>query len=128
MPTMTQKSLTAAFTGAALEKDLQQLESVTGALSASGFEFRGGDVFGQEIFSIYINDRTDEFAILRFNRPANEPPLILRGRMDELDQPMSRMDMLPFVPVAEFFGKTETPAPQPLAAASPTAKPRAPGM
>ena len=124
---MTQKSLTAAFSGAALDSELQALDSVLRPLAANGFEFRGGDVFGQEIYSIYINDRTDEFAILRFNRPSSQPPLIFRGKMAELDQPMDRMDLLPFVTVADFLAKTQEQRPQPLAASAPSSKPRAPG-
>jgi hypothetical protein len=128
MQTMTEKSLTRAF-GAAADAEMQTLESVLRPLTANGFEFRGGDVFGQEIFSIYINDRTDEFVIMRFNRPANEPPLIHRGKMSELDQPMDRMDMLPFVTVSEFLGKpAEQQAPVALPASAPAAKPRAPGI
>ena len=57
------------------EAELVMLESVVRPLVANGFEFRGGDVFGQEIVSIYINDNLDEFVMLRFNRPAVEDRL-----------------------------------------------------
>jgi hypothetical protein len=105
---------------------MQTIESALRPLTANGFEFRGGDTFGQEVFSIYINERTDEFVIMRFNRPANQPPLIHKGSMAELDRPMSSMDQLPFQTIPEFLGlKTETA--QPVAVATAASKPFAPG-
>jgi hypothetical protein len=124
MPTATQKSLSGAFAGVAGDAEMQTLETALRPLTAKGFEFRGGDTFGQEVFSIYINERTDEFVIMRFNRPANQPPLIHQGRMSELDRPMDSMDTMPFMTIPEFLGlKAETA--QPVAAAS---QPRAPGI
>lgn len=131
MPTMN-KSLAGVFAGAAADSEMNALESVLRPLTANGFEFRGGDTFGQEVFSIYINERTDEFVIMRFNRPQAEPPLIHKGRMSELDRPMDSMDTLAFVTIPEFLGqKQETAAPvmqQPLAAAAPQAKFKSPGI
>ena len=133
MPTATQKSLSGAFAGVAGDAEMQTIESALRPLTANGFEFRGGDTFGQEVFSIYINERTDEFVIMRFNRPANQPPLIHKGQMTELDRPMSSMDTLPFQTIPEFLGlKTEAAKPaevaQPVAAAAPQAKFKAPQL
>lgn len=132
MPTMN-KSLSGAFAGVAADSEMQSLENVLRPLTSNGFEFRGGDTFGQEIFSIYTNDRTDEFVIMRFNRPQNEPPLIHRGRMSELDNPMDSLYQMPFVTIPEFLGqKVEAPLSllqaQPVAATAPQAKLKTPGM
>lgn len=106
------------------EAELVMLESVVRPLVANGFEFRGGDVFGQEIVSIYINDNLDEFVMLRFNRPDDaqgraQPPLIHRGDMAELDQPMDNMDSLRFVTISEFLGKPVEEKPLPAARPAP---------
>ena len=132
MPTMN-KSLAGVFAGAAADSEMQALENVLRPLTSNGFEFRGGDTFGQEVYSIYINERTDEFVIMRFNRPQNEPPLIHRGRMSELDRPMDSMDQMPFVTIPEFLGqKVEMSAnilhAQPIAASAPQAKLKSPGL
>jgi hypothetical protein len=127
MPTATQKSLSGAFAGVAGDAEMQTIESALRPLTANGFEFRGGDTFGQEVFSIYINERTDEFVIMRFNRPASQPPLIHKGSMAELDRPMSSMDTLPFQTIPEFLGlRTEAAQPVTVAAAAPSSKPGAP--
>ena len=128
MPTMN-KSLAGAFAGAAADSEMQTLETVLRPLTSSGFEFRGGDTFGQEIFSIYTNERSDEFVIMRFNRPKNEPPLIHRGRMSELDGPMDSLYQMPFVTIPEFLlGQRPEAVMQPVAAAAPQAKLKAPGL
>ena len=114
------------FAGVAGDAEMQALDTVLRPLTANGFEFRGGDVFGQEVFSIYINERTDEFIIMRFNRPKNEPPLIHRGTMTELDRPMESMDLLPLVTLPEFLGQKQdtaaAPVLQPSAASAPQSK------
>jgi hypothetical protein len=127
------KNLAGVFAGAAGDSEMGALESVLRPLTANGFEFRGGDTLGQEVYSIYINERTDEFVIMRFNRPKAEPPLIHKGRMSELDRPMNSMEQMPFVTIPEFLGqKQEAAAPvmqaQPAAAAAPQAKFKAPGL
>jgi hypothetical protein len=120
-----QKGLSGAFGAASGDREMEALEAVLRPLTDSGFEFRGGDTFGQEIFSIYINDRTDEFVIMRFNRPGGAEPLIHRGAIAELDQPMSRMETLPFVTLGEFLGaKTQDQLPMPVPAARIAAPPR----
>ncbi|MDE1152141.1 MAG: hypothetical protein PW788_06335 [Micavibrio sp.] len=106
------------------EAEMQMLEAVLKPLVANGFEFRGGDTFGQEVVGIYMNESLDEYVMLRYNRPADsagraQPPLIVRGAMAELDTPMDSMESLRFVPVYEFLGK---PAPEaPRAQTSPAA-------
>jgi hypothetical protein len=115
------KSLAGVFAGIAGDAEMTAIESALRPLTANGFEFRGGDKFGQEVFSIYINDRTDEFVIMRFNRPENQPPLIHQGKISELDQPMENMTQLNFVTIPEFL-LSKAPAPQPLAAAAPRSK------
>ncbi len=87
-----------------IEKDGEMLESLLGKLLKNGFEWRGGDTFGQEVVSIYMNDKLDEFVMLLYNRPGNQPPLIHRGAMDELDRPMNDMESLRFVTLPEFLG------------------------
>lgn len=87
-----------------IEKDAELLESVLGKLLKNGFEWRGGDTFGQEVVSIYMNDKLDEFVMLRYNRPDRQPPLIHRGAMEELDRPMHDMESLRFVTIPEFLG------------------------
>jgi hypothetical protein len=131
MQTTNPKSLSGAFAAVAPDAEMQTIETALRPLTANGFEFRGGDMFGQEVFSIYINDRTDEFVIMRFNRPANEPPLIHRGRMAELDSPMDSMNSLPFVTIPEFLlgqKPDAVPAQQPVAAAAPQARAKTPGL
>lgn len=124
MSSSLNKGLSGVFAGVAGDAEMQALETVLRPLTANGFEFRGGDVFGQEVFSIYINERTDEFIIMRFNRPQNEPPLIHRGTMSELDRPMESMDTLSFVTISEFLGQKQAAAPvlQPSAASAPQSK------
>ncbi len=128
------KSLSGVFAGVAGDSEMSALETVLRPLTANGFEFRGGDVFGQEVFSIYINERTDEFVIMRFNRPKGEQPLIHRGRMSELDRPMDSMDTMPFQTIPEFLGQKQDVAAapvvlQPVTAATPAAKfNKAPGL
>lgn len=123
MPTVERRSLPGTV-GDALglpgEAEFQALDSIVRPLVANGFEFRGGDTFGQEIVSIYINDKLDEFVMLRFNRPKDaegrpQPPLIHRGAMAELDQPMDNMDSLRFVTIGEFLGKPAEEASLPAA-------------
>lgn len=103
------------------EKELQQLEDFVRPLGQRGFEFRGGDTFGQEVLSIYVNDNSDEYIMLRFNRVAG-PPLIRKGPMTELDQPMDNLETLKFQTIEDFSkaaAKPVTnplPVPQPLAA------------
>ncbi len=133
MPTTANKSLSGVFAGVAGDAEMKALDSVLRPLTANGFEFRGGDTFGQEVFSIYINERTDEFVIMRFNRPQNEPPLIHRGRMSELDRPMDSVETMPFVTIPEFLGqKADAAAPvlpqQPVAAAAPQTKFKGPAL
>lgn len=103
------------------EKELQQLEDFVRPLGQRGFEFRGGDTFGQEVLSIYVNDNSDEYIMLRFNRAAG-PPLIRKGPMTELDQPMDNLESLKFQTIEDFnkaavkMTYTALPAPQPLSA------------
>lgn len=91
------------------DSEMQVLDAIVRPLVANGFEWRGGDTFGQEVVSIYMNDALDEFVMLRYNRPCDEqgriqPPLIHRGAMAELDQPMDNMDSLRFMTIPEFLG------------------------
>lgn len=111
------------------ENEMYLLDELLRPLTANGFEFRGGDTFGQEIVGLYFNERLDEFVMLRYNRPQDEqgrpqPPLIHRGAMAELDQPMDCMDSLRFMTVHEFLGRTaprEEAGPQPQLPPSPRA-------
>lgn len=92
----------------AADAEMQLLETVLRPLSALGFEFRGGDMFGREIYGLYVNDRSDEFVVLRYNRGESEtgqsrPPLIHRGPMSELDSPMDSLSTLEFKTVQEYI-------------------------
>ncbi|HYD19564.1 MAG TPA: hypothetical protein VEF76_13900 [Patescibacteria group bacterium] len=91
------------------DSEMQELDAIVRPLVANGFEWRGGDTFGQEVVSIYMNDKLDEFVMLRYNRAPDDtgraqPPLIHRGAMAELDQPMDNMDSLRFMTIPEFLG------------------------
>lgn len=102
------------------EKELQQLEDFVRPLGQRGFEFRGGDTFGQEVLSIYVNDNSEEYIMLRFNRVAG-PPLIRKGPMAELDQPMDNLESLKFQTIEDFSRAAAKPEstpllPQPLSA------------
>ena len=120
MPTITKHTLTGTIAdalGLPGEAEMQLLESVVRPLVANGFEFRGGDVFGQEVLGIYMHDALDEFVMLRYNRPADadgraQPPLIVRGAMAELDQPMDAIDTLKFVTIPEFLGQAAPSQPE----------------
>ncbi|MBI1214639.1 MAG: hypothetical protein GC185_02335 [Alphaproteobacteria bacterium] len=103
-------ALTGAFGSVATkaaDAEMQLLDSVLRPLTASGFEFRGGDMFGQEIYGIYVNDAADEFVVLRYNRASEDnralPPLIHRGPMSELDTPMDHINSLEFKTVQEYM-------------------------
>jgi hypothetical protein len=132
MTTISKQSMEKAVSDALSipgEKELQQLEDFVRPLGARGFEFRGGDTFGQEVLSIYVNDKLDEYIMLRFNRVAG-PPLIRKGPMSELDQPMDNLDSLKFQPLDEFnkaaARNTYNPLPAPLSLLGSLPKPQAP--
>jgi hypothetical protein len=105
-------ALTGAFGPVATkpaDAEMQLLDAVLRPLTETGFEFRGGDMFGQEIYGLYVNDSSDEFVVLRYNRSNSEngavqPPLIHRGPMSELDTPMDSLHTLDFKTVQEYMG------------------------
>jgi len=125
MASVTKHTLTGTVAdslGLPSDAEMQLLETVLKPLVANGFEFRGGDTFGQEVVGIYMNESLDEYVMLRYNRVDNAGrtlhPLIVRGAMAELDTPMDSMESLRFVTIPEFLGK---PAPQQEAQATPAA-------